>query len=78
MITRAVFSMLSEMAFIPSMVRATASPPTFASSEARAAMRSASEAILATSLTAPAIPVTVLARAERRRAQLLRRSPPPR
>ena len=58
-ITRAVFSMLSEMALIPSTVRATASPPVFASSEARDAMRSASEAILATSFTAPAISETV-------------------
>ena len=30
--TRAVFSMFSEMALIPSTVRATASPPVFASS----------------------------------------------
>ena len=59
LMTRAVFSMFSEIARMPSTVRATASPPVFASSDARALMRSASEAILATSLTAPAIPETV-------------------
>ena len=76
--TRAVFSMFSEMAFMPSTVRATASPPVLASSEARALMRSASEAILATSLTAPAISETVAAGAARRRRRAPRRSGPPR
>ena len=58
--TRAVFSMVSEMRFMPSMVRPTASSPVRASSEAFWLMRSASSAILATSLTADAMSDTVL------------------
>ena len=69
--TRAVFSMFSEMVFMPWTVRDTASPPLRASSLARALMRSASSAILATSLTAEAMSLTVTARPLRGRAQRL-------
>src|SRR5438093_1437092 len=59
--TRAVFSMVSEIVRMPAIVRPTASSPVRASSEARLLMRSASSAILATSLTAAAISETVWA-----------------
>ena len=56
--TRVVFSIVSEIVFIPWTVVATASSPRRASSDALVEMRSASSAILATSLTAAAISVT--------------------
>jgi hypothetical protein len=59
--TRAVFSIVSEIVRMPAIVRPTASSPVRASSEARRLMRSASSAILATSLTAAAISATVWA-----------------
>ena len=52
--TRAVFSIVSEMVFMPRIVVVTDTSPVRASSLAFWLMRSASAAILATSVTAPA------------------------